>query len=73
MDATLQNLIVEAPRWASAPNEPKNLKTAHSDSAGAGNGLPLPHTVAEWQKNAREVIRVSLSNYQRRTVVDLRT
>jgi Transcriptional Coactivator p15 (PC4) len=55
---------------------PENGRTAHSDSAGAlaGNScITLPLVIAEWQKNSREVIRVSLSNYERRTVIDLRT
>jgi Transcriptional Coactivator p15 (PC4) len=32
----------------------------------------LPVTIAEWQRNERDVIRVSLSNYNGTPVVDLR-
>jgi len=50
--------------------------TAHSDAKGIPGALAnrsaFPIVIAEWQRNKREVIRVSLEEYQGRTIIDLR-
>jgi Transcriptional Coactivator p15 (PC4) len=51
------------------PQIPENPKTAPSDSLGA---LQLPLTVAQWEKNSREAIRVSLTEYKSKALVDCR-
>jgi Transcriptional Coactivator p15 (PC4) len=38
----------------------------------AGNGISLPCVIAEWPKNARETIRISLSEYWGHAIVDCR-
>jgi Transcriptional Coactivator p15 (PC4) len=51
------------------PVAPENLETALVDSAGA---LQLPLTVSQWEKNSREVFRVSLTEYKDKALVDCR-
>jgi Transcriptional Coactivator p15 (PC4) len=36
------------------------------------NAIPEPVTIAEWQRNSRETMRVRLDTYQGRTVIDCR-
>lgn len=57
------------------PSTPENGKNTLADSVGAlrgSSGLAFPCIVAEWQKNARETVRISISEYQRRPIIDCR-
>jgi Transcriptional Coactivator p15 (PC4) len=72
MDFQASKLTPEGPSGLSAPHTPQTHKNVLADSARAVNGIPLPHIVAEWQKNGRETVRISISNYQRRAVIDCR-
>jgi Transcriptional Coactivator p15 (PC4) len=36
------------------------------------NAIPKPITIAEWQRNSRETMRVRLDTYQGRAVIDCR-
>ena len=60
---------------ASAPSgtqTPENTECESRVNFGEANAIQLPHVVVQWQKNAHESIRVSLSRYEGREVVDCR-
>ena len=59
----------QAPSLPATADTPENAPRLNS---GAASGLLFPHTVAEWQKNTRETIRVSLSEYHGRAIIDCR-
>lgn len=70
MDAPhLNQEAASAASTTATPATPGNVPRLNS---GAASGLLLPHTVAEWQKNTRETIRVTLSQYQGRAIIDCR-
>lgn len=41
--------------------------------SGATQALQLPHLIAEWPRNKREMIRVQLDAYQDHPTIDVRT
>ena len=50
--------------------------TAPLNGIGNNSSLPnrdLPVVIAEWDRNAREIVRVALDHYQGRHTIDVRT
>ena len=62
----------EAASAASTTLTASAIENAPQVTATAATAIELPLIVAEWQKNARESIRISLSEYQGRAIVDCR-
>ena len=72
MDLQPAKLTQEAAQAASIPTTPATPENAPQATSGTANAIASPHIVSEWQKNNRETIRITLSKYQGRPIIDAR-
>ncbi len=72
-DAALtRNITQDGAKAPSLPATAHILENAPRLNSKALPNLALPHVVSEWQKNGRELVRITLSEYQGRVIIDAR-
>lgn len=72
-DAALtRNITQEGAQAPSLPTATKARQNAPRFNSEALAAVALPHVVSEWQKNGRELVRITLSEYQGRVIIDCR-
>jgi hypothetical protein len=70
--AITRNLTQEGAKAPSLPIIAETLENAPRLNSKALPNFALPHIVSEWAKNGRESVRITLSEYQGRAIIDCR-